>query len=89
MHLSNIKILQKIIMKNSVILTTVLLIVVSSFFSCDDFLEEDPRGILSTDNFYNNDREAILASNGPAEISIRSSEAFKYVSIPETPTNFA
>jgi len=50
-------------MKKLSILITIL--VVTLFFSsCDSFLEEDPRGELATAIFYNNDSEAILASNG-------------------------
>lgn len=60
-------------MKKAVVLTTVILVAISSLFSCDSFLEEDPRGILSTDNFYNNDSEALLASNGLYRILHRGS----------------
>lgn len=34
------------------------------FAGCDEFLEEDVRGIISPDNFYNSDTEAIQAANG-------------------------
>lgn len=32
--------------------------------SCDDFLSENVRGIISPNNFYNSDQEAIQAANG-------------------------
>ena len=31
---------------------------------CDDFLEEEVRGVISPDNFYNSDIEAVQAANG-------------------------
>lgn len=34
------------------------------FSSCDSFLEEESRSQLTTDNFFNNDEEAVLAVNG-------------------------
>ena len=46
-------------MKKLIIL---LLLAVSA--GCDEFLEEDVRGIISPDNFYNSDTEAIQAANG-------------------------
>ncbi len=32
--------------------------------SCEDFLSENVRGIISPNNFYNSDQEAIQAANG-------------------------
>lgn len=40
---------------------------------CDDFLEEDFRSGITTDNFFNNDAEAILAVNGLYRILYRGS----------------
>jgi hypothetical protein len=41
-------------------ITSVLL----ALASCDDFLKEDPRNLLSPDNFFNSDAEAVAAVNG-------------------------
>lgn len=52
-------------------------VLILSVFSCDDFLKEDVRGILSPENFYNTDIEAIQASNGLyADIRSRSIYGF-------------
>lgn len=51
-------------MKKLIKLTSIFLFGIVILTSCDSFLEEEPRGLLQTDNFYNNDREALLASNG-------------------------
>lgn len=40
---------------------------------CQDFLEEDFRDGITTDNFFNNDAEAILAVNGIYRILLRGS----------------
>lgn len=51
---------------------TILLFLGSFMISgCDDFLEEDLRDRIATDNFYNSDKEAILASNGLYRILVR------------------
>lgn len=42
----------------------VLFLLCFSFSSCEDFLEEDFRSGITTDNFFNNDGEALLAVNG-------------------------
>lgn len=39
--------------------------------SCEDFLEEDFRSGITTDNFFNNDAEAILAVNGVYRLLLR------------------
>ncbi|MEO1011625.1 MAG: RagB/SusD family nutrient uptake outer membrane protein [Bacteroidota bacterium] len=44
------------------IVSIFILLALSS--SCDDFLEEETRGILAPSNFFNNDEEAIIAVNG-------------------------
>ena len=49
-------------MKNTVSILFIFLL--SGVFSCQDFLEEDTRGIINPDNFYTSDEEAILAVNG-------------------------
>ncbi|WKN44666.1 RagB/SusD family nutrient uptake outer membrane protein [Tunicatimonas pelagia] len=49
-------------MKNIII--TLLSLSLLGTFGCQDFLEEDTRGIISPDNFYTSDEEAILAVNG-------------------------
>ncbi len=51
-------------MKKSSLIINILVITLLLISSCDSFLEEEPRGLLTTGNFYNNDSEAILASNG-------------------------
>lgn len=60
-------------MKKILKITLSLVLGLLLFNSCDSFLEEDPRGLLQTDDFYNNDREAILASNGLYRILHRGS----------------
>ncbi|WP_299552319.1 RagB/SusD family nutrient uptake outer membrane protein [Seonamhaeicola sp.] len=50
-------------MKKLIILTSILFFGLANT-GCDPFLEEEPRGVLQTGNFYNNDNEALLASNG-------------------------
>lgn len=51
----------------------VALFTVLAFTACDDFLEEDFRSGITTDNFFNNDAEAILAVNGTYRILHRGS----------------
>ncbi len=41
-----------------------MLLGISIIVGCDKFLEEDLRDQIATDNFFNNDNEAILATNG-------------------------
>jgi starch-binding outer membrane protein, SusD/RagB family len=41
-----------------------LILVVLSLTSCEDFLSENVRGVISPNNFYNSDQEAIQAANG-------------------------
>jgi hypothetical protein len=42
----------------------IILFLVIGLTSCDDFLKENVRGIISPNNFYNSDPEAIQAANG-------------------------
>lgn len=42
----------------------IILFLAFSLTSCDDFLQENVRGIISPNNFYNSDPEAIQAANG-------------------------
>ena len=42
----------------------IILLLSIGLSGCDEFLEEDVRGIISPDNFYNSDVEAIQAVNG-------------------------
>lgn len=42
----------------------ILLMLLVLFNGCDSFLEEDPRNLLSPDNFFNSDAEANAAVNG-------------------------
>jgi hypothetical protein len=42
----------------------IILFLAISLSSCDDFLKENVRGIISPNNFYNSDPEAIQAANG-------------------------
>lgn len=43
------------------------------YYGCEEFLEEDLRDQITTDNFFNNDNEAILAANGLYRILKRGS----------------
>ncbi|WPP49200.1 RagB/SusD family nutrient uptake outer membrane protein [Catalinimonas niigatensis] len=45
-------------------LSTLLICSAFGFYACNDFLQEETRGIISPDNFYTSDAEAILAING-------------------------
>lgn len=54
-------------------ITAILILGLVLLASCDSFLEEEPRGLLQTNNFYNNDREAVLASNGLYRVLQRGS----------------
>ena len=49
-------------MKNKIYLTLLLLVV--GFSSCENFLEEDPRDIISPTNFFNSESEARAAVTG-------------------------
>ena len=49
--------------------------------SCDDFLKEDPRGILSPDNFYNSDAEAKAAVNGIYATYMFNSDLYNVVGL--------
>src|SRR5690606_17276690 len=51
-------------MKNIVHKISVVSLALFLAFGCNSFLEEDPRGLLSPDNFYNSDAEANAAVNG-------------------------
>lgn len=51
-------------MKNHTIYLGSFILAASMLFSCDKFLEEDPRNILSPDNFFNSDIELRAAVNG-------------------------
>ena len=46
------------------ILYLLLLISLNVMYGCQEFLEEDTRGIINPSNFYTSDEEAILAVNG-------------------------
>ena len=51
-------------MKNKNIIIKILMIAFCGIIiSCDDFLDEDPRGILTPENFFLNEEESILALN--------------------------
>lgn len=60
-------------MKKNIYLTSLLILGLLLFSGCDEFLEEDLRAQVSTDNFFNNDQEALLASNGLYRILHRGS----------------
>tara|TARA_R110000796_G_scaffold60489_1_gene139941 strand:- start:19725 stop:21278 length:1554 start_codon:yes stop_codon:yes gene_type:complete len=60
-------------MKNIFIKTGLLSMAFVLLLSCDKFLEEDLRDQIATDNFFNNDQEALLASNGLYRILHRGS----------------
>lgn len=55
------------IMKNKIYFLIALLIA-GFVYSCDDFLEENPRAIVSPTNFFNSDAEVQSAINGLYEI---------------------
>ncbi len=42
----------------------ILILLALTFTSCEEFLSEDVRGVISPNNFYNSDQEAIQAANG-------------------------
>ena len=48
--------------KNIILFTTTLLLLF--LYGCDDFLREDPRGILSPSNYFRTDEEVIAGANG-------------------------
>ncbi len=60
-------------MKNIFFWSAFLFLTLLITIGCESFLEEEPRGILSTEEFYNNDNEALLASNGLYRILHRGS----------------
>jgi hypothetical protein len=61
-------------MKNIITKISLFLFVGLVFTGCvDKFLEEDLRDQIATDNFFNNDQEALLAANGLYRILHRSS----------------
>jgi len=51
-------------MKNKNIIKVMMIIFISTLIGCSDFLEEDARGLLTPDNFFQNEDEALLALNG-------------------------
>ncbi len=51
-------------MKNIIYKSVLILVVIFSSVGCNEFLEEDPRALLSPNNFYNSDAEAKAAVNG-------------------------
>lgn len=59
-------------MKNIRIILS-LLIILGVHSGCDEFLEEDLRDQIAVENFFNNDQEALLASNGLYRILHRGS----------------
>ena len=52
------------IMKNFNYKFTALILLMASFISCDSFLEEEPRDIVSPSNFFNTSAEVESAVNG-------------------------
>ena len=63
-------------MKNIFIKTGLLSMAFVLLLSCDKFLEEDLRDQIATDNFFNNDQEALLASNGLYRILHRGTKCW-------------
>lgn len=51
-------------MKNILHKVVICLAAFSTLNGCDDFLKEDPRGLLSPENFFNSDAETNAAVNG-------------------------
>ncbi|WP_083923275.1 RagB/SusD family nutrient uptake outer membrane protein [Echinicola pacifica] len=51
-------------MKTRYFIIAIVTLFSTAMISCDDFLEEDPRGLLTPDNFFKNEDEAKLALNG-------------------------
>lgn len=51
-------------MKNKILKILSALFITFLLFGCDEFLSEDPRDILSPNNFFNSDAEAKAAVNG-------------------------
>jgi hypothetical protein len=60
-------------MKNITIKMSLLLFSFLLLTGCDKFLEEDLKDQIATDNFFNNDQEALLAANGLYRILHRGS----------------
>jgi hypothetical protein len=60
-------------MKNLITKISLLLFGILLLTGCDTFLEEDLRDQIATDNFFKNDQEAILATNGLYRILHRGS----------------
>jgi hypothetical protein len=54
-------------MKNKYKILSILIAVLFVTISCDDFLEEDAKGTLTPDVFYQNEEEMVLALNGLQE----------------------
>ncbi|MFH6991716.1 RagB/SusD family nutrient uptake outer membrane protein [Flavobacterium sp. FlaQc-48] len=54
------------------ILTIMLVITTLGMQSCDTFLEEDPKGLITPDNFYNNPTDAVTAVNAVYIAALRS-----------------
>lgn len=52
------------VMKKLLYRVTGIFCLITLLNSCDDFLQEDPRDLLSPDNFFNSDAEAMTAVNG-------------------------
>ena len=55
------------------IFTYLILFSLVGYYGCEEFLEEDLRDEITTDNFFNNDNEAVLAANGLYRILHRGS----------------
>jgi len=56
-------------------------IALSMLWGCDEFLKEDPRSLLSPDNFYNSDDEAKAAANGIYSTFFNSDDLYKVVGL--------
>ena len=64
MLVSNLNLTIKILkMKNKYILKVLMITFLGINISCSDFLDEDARGLLTPDTFFQNEEEAILALN--------------------------
>lgn len=51
-------------MKNKYLIIAMLTLIAGAMISCEDFLEEDAKGLLTPNNFFKNQDEANLALNG-------------------------
>ena len=51
-------------MKIKYIIIAFMTVLCGVMISCEDFVQEEPKGLLTPDNFFGNEAEAILALNG-------------------------